>query len=146
MLNQVKNSLSGVNAALTSFIQWLVVSLISIYQKYLSPVKGFSCAYRIHHNAESCSTYVKQAFMQQDLKTAIALSKRRFQDCSTAAQAINFKRSSQKNSQDLMGRRQALRFFSFFSFGFFIPQARGCSGCPTGQACCNAFLEDDDDD
>jgi len=131
------------NAALKFCIQWLAILAISLYQRYLSPIKGFSCAYRVYHNTESCSSYVKRVFIEQDLQSAIVLANKRFQDCSRANRFLMSKQEDEKNFQDLMGRRKALRFLSFFSLAIFSPQMRGCPG---GNACCSSLFDNDDDD
>lgn len=38
-----------------------LVAAIALYQAYLSPLKGFSCAHRTLHHGPSCSQFVKQA-------------------------------------------------------------------------------------
>ncbi len=126
-------------------VQNFIVFAISIYQRYLSPKKGFSCAYRLHHHSESCSNYVKQLFVEQDLKTAIFLSEQRFQECSQIAKtsAAQQQVSQATSRSSLIGRRGALRFFSLFTLGIFPSQLR--SGCPGVQACCSAIIEDKND-
>ncbi|MCW6034731.1 membrane protein insertion efficiency factor YidD [Spirulina subsalsa FACHB-351] len=62
------------------------IALLSIrgYQRYLSPHKGFSCAYRSEHGGESCSEYVKKAIASHGLIAALPLIEQRFQDCEQA--------------------------------------------------------------
>jgi putative component of membrane protein insertase Oxa1/YidC/SpoIIIJ protein YidD len=60
------------------------VMLITGYQRYLSPHKGFSCAHRIWHQGESCSQYVKRVVAEQGLGAAIPLVRQRFRDCRAA--------------------------------------------------------------
>lgn len=62
------------------------IALLSIrsYQRYLSPHKGFRCAYRCLYETESCSEYVRQAIAQQGLLAALPLMRQRFQDCQDA--------------------------------------------------------------
>jgi putative component of membrane protein insertase Oxa1/YidC/SpoIIIJ protein YidD len=143
MYQSLQKFLKKISTTLISCIQWLVVLAISFYQRYLSPLKGFSCAYRVYHNTESCSSYVKRLFIEQDLQSAITLANKRFQDCSYASQVLMSKHEAQENLQGLMGRRNVLRFLSFFSLGVFSPQVRGCPGV---NACCSSFFDDDDND
>lgn len=60
-------------------VRQILVILISWYQKYLSPIKGFSCAYRVLHRGEFCSCYTKRTILEQDLITAISMSQQRFE-------------------------------------------------------------------
>ncbi len=66
-----------------------ITGSISYYQKYLSPLKGYSCAHRILHRGESCSQYVKRTFGEQNFKTALSMTRERFNECSLAALELN---------------------------------------------------------
>ncbi|MBF2073997.1 MAG: membrane protein insertion efficiency factor YidD [Synechococcales cyanobacterium C42_A2020_086] len=66
----------------------MALTAVGTYQTHLSPHKGFSCPYRLLHGGESCSEYVKQVLMNQDLMTAIKLAPQRFRDCKAAAQML----------------------------------------------------------
>ena len=80
------------------------VVLIRGYQKYLSPHKGFSCAHRVLYGGESCSQYVKNILIEQDLQSALSLSRQRFSACKTAkiilhAETLEEKRRRQKKKK-----------------------------------------------
>lgn len=57
------------------------VATISGYQRYLSPHKGFSCAYRIHHDGESCSQYAKRVLEAEGLRGFGTKLRARFAEC-----------------------------------------------------------------
>lgn len=59
--------------------------VITGYQRYISPYKGFCCAYRAKHGGLSCSEYVKQAVLQDGIWHALPTVKQRFKDCKVAA-------------------------------------------------------------
>lgn len=65
--------------------RYLLFHLISLYQQYLSPLKGFCCAHRARYGEESCSAYVKRILYEQDLLTAFKLTHQRFQACGQAS-------------------------------------------------------------
>ncbi|GEM_PF-3225806 len=69
-------------------IRHTIATLISQYQKYLSPLKGYSCPHRLLYGNESCSQYVKQTILEQDLRTALYMSRQRFRQCSLAGQEL----------------------------------------------------------
>ena len=71
--------------------------LIRVYQRYLSPLKGYSCAHRVLYGNESCSQYVKQAILKQGLSDAWPSSRQRFRDCRSAYLTI----MASRNDQDL---------------------------------------------
>lgn len=67
---------------------------IAGYQKYISPHKGFSCAYRLLHGGESCSNYFKRVIGEEGLITAIQVAEQRFQDCRTANEILRARRKA----------------------------------------------------
>lgn len=66
----------------------IAIHSIHAYQKYLSPLKGFSCPHRLLHSGESCSTYAKSMLIENSLMVALQLSRQRFQDCATASRTL----------------------------------------------------------
>ena len=64
------------------------VGMITFYQRYISPHKGFRCAHRVHHGGQSCSAYAKTAVQNHGLGAAIPLIRQRFSDCSQAARVM----------------------------------------------------------
>lgn len=81
----------------------LSLKLIEGYQKYISPRKGFSCAYRILYNRESCSQYVKRQIREQGLINAIPLIRQRFLACKSASLAFNNRTRSVANKDCFAG-------------------------------------------
>jgi len=77
--------------------QQIGVFLINFYQKYISPHKGFACAHRVLHGGNSCSQHVKNLLIEQDLQSAIQLSRQRFQACKDARIILH---SEQIDSED----------------------------------------------
>jgi putative component of membrane protein insertase Oxa1/YidC/SpoIIIJ protein YidD len=62
---------------------------IDIYQKHISPRKGFACPHRLYYDGLSCSSYVKELLLHQDLSNVIGLTQKRFYDCAKASQELN---------------------------------------------------------
>jgi putative component of membrane protein insertase Oxa1/YidC/SpoIIIJ protein YidD len=79
------------NAILT-FPRQTASSLITIYQKHISPHKGFSCAYRVMSHGESCSQYTKRLILEQGLGRSLPLIRERFQACKAASQTLKARR------------------------------------------------------
>jgi putative component of membrane protein insertase Oxa1/YidC/SpoIIIJ protein YidD len=71
-----------------SFATQAAIASLNLYQKHLSPRKGFGCPHRLLYGDESCSAYVKQMLISQDLRTALQLVPQRFQACKAAAQTL----------------------------------------------------------
>ncbi|MBD2328253.1 membrane protein insertion efficiency factor YidD [Alkalinema sp. FACHB-956] len=62
--------------------------LITGYQRYLSPYKGFSCAHRVLHRGESCSQYIKRTILERGLSDAWPIARERLQDCRQAYEIL----------------------------------------------------------
>ncbi|MGI0488108.1 membrane protein insertion efficiency factor YidD [Pantanalinema rosaneae CENA516] len=63
-------------------------TLISFYQRQISPHKGFACAYRVLHGNESCSQYIKRTIQIHGLWQSLPLIRERFQACKAANQQL----------------------------------------------------------
>lgn len=63
----------------------LTIAAIDVYQRRISPRKGWSCAYRVRRGGLSCSEWVKRAVAHHGVRTGALLARRRFQRCAAAA-------------------------------------------------------------
>lgn len=63
-------------------------SAIGAYQRYISPYKGFCCAYRAHTGKRSCSAYGRAVVQKLGLWALIAALPKQFERCSTAYQNL----------------------------------------------------------
>lgn len=59
----------------------LALWAISAYRRYLSPHKGFSCAYRVLTGGDSCSAYGYKVIARHGLRPGLALLQRRLDSC-----------------------------------------------------------------
>ena len=71
---------------------FVAVGLIRMHRRYLSPIKGYKCAYSYHGMGPSCSTYGLRVFTRLPPTTAYALLRRKFQRCSRTASKRSQKR------------------------------------------------------
>ena len=58
------------------------------YQRYLSPIKGYSCAYRLVHGGTGCSGFAKAEIAEHGLILALPAIRRRLKDCQAAARKL----------------------------------------------------------
>jgi putative component of membrane protein insertase Oxa1/YidC/SpoIIIJ protein YidD len=66
--------------------------LIGTYQRYLSPRKGFRCAYRARHKRRSsCSQFARRAINRLGLLPGIRLLRRRFEKCHHAKRVLDYR-------------------------------------------------------
>lgn len=65
-----------------------VVLLIDLYQRFLSPYKGYRCAHARYHGGASCSGAVKRIVIEQGVVHGAPLIRQRFRDCHMAYMAI----------------------------------------------------------
>lgn len=64
----------------------LLLLFIRIYQIYLSPYKGFRCAYHAHTGRRSCSKFGFAAIDKHGAIVGARLLRRRFRKCAHAAE------------------------------------------------------------
>ena len=81
-----------------SALRWIAIAVISAYQKYLSPRKGYRCAHRVLYDGDPCSEYVKKAIANQSLAEAVQSSRRRFRACAEANRILKSERLRPKSS------------------------------------------------
>lgn len=74
----------------------LVLAAITGYQRCLSPLKGFCCAYRVHTGHKSCSVLGFRAVRRYGVLVGLALLRRRTYLCGVA-----HRRYSKPNSRIL---------------------------------------------
>ena len=68
--------------------QPLTLLLISGYQQFVSPHKGWHCAYAALHGDASCSAYGKEAIARRGVIVGTRLLWERFDQCHAAAVAL----------------------------------------------------------
>ena len=61
------------------------ISLIGAYQRYVSPRKGYCCAYRVCTGGRSCSSYAKRSISRAGLVGGLILLRHRLKACALAA-------------------------------------------------------------
>jgi len=61
----------------------LFVKGIIIYQKYISPHKGYCCAYKHYTNKDSCSEFTKKSFIKYNKIKALILSIKHIKKCNS---------------------------------------------------------------
>lgn len=54
---------------------------INFYQKYISPNKGYCCAYKYYSTKDSCSEFAKKSFMKYGFIKSIMLTKIHLKKC-----------------------------------------------------------------
>lgn len=65
-------------------LRWLALLAIGAYQRFLSPYKGFACAYRVHTGRASCSELGRRAIRRHGLWGGLQLLQRRTALCGEA--------------------------------------------------------------
>lgn len=62
-----------------------ILLAITAYQRYLSPYKGFHCAFARHTGRDTCSGYGYRVFARYGTRRGYLLLRRRFAACSNVA-------------------------------------------------------------
>jgi putative component of membrane protein insertase Oxa1/YidC/SpoIIIJ protein YidD len=69
-------------------VKYLVIVLIVFYQKFISPYKGFRCAYVVLHGGDSCSEAVRKIVQAQGPFGGYRDIRARFQACKEANETL----------------------------------------------------------
>ena len=64
-----------------SWLSRLALAAIRLYQRHLSPIKGFSCALRVRTGGDSCSAYGYRIIERHGLPLGLVLLRRRLRRC-----------------------------------------------------------------
>lgn len=106
---------------------------IRAYQRYLSPLKGYVCAFRVLTGRDSCSAYGYRVIERFGLLRGLALLRRRTRACSRHLQAH---RAAAPAARQLTARHQAQAGYCDCD----LPSA-DCSSCACDAAdlldCCD---------
>ncbi len=81
-----------------------LIFLITLYQKYISPHKGFNCAYACYHQDLSCSAMVKTMIAEHGLIAGWPMIQQQFLNCHLAYEALQ-----QQDEEELRRRRRRRR-------------------------------------
>ncbi|MEL6927707.1 MAG: membrane protein insertion efficiency factor YidD [Cyanobacteria bacterium J06600_6] len=79
---------------------------IRVYQQHISPYKGFSCAYRVLHQGQSCSSYFQSCITEQSFDRACVSLQQRLLDCHQANLILQRKISHKHRSKNYRRRRR----------------------------------------
>ena len=66
-------------------VRFTALGAIDAYRRYISPYKGYGCAYRIHWGSQSCSRYAQRAIARAGVWRGLLLVRRRLHACADAA-------------------------------------------------------------
>ena len=99
---------------------------IRIYQAYLSPYKGFRCAYHAHTGRRTCSTFGFTAIDRNGVIVGLLLLRRRFRKC---AHAANLKAVRTRHPAHQAGHCDLPVGDCDFGHGCDASDALDCDGC-----------------
>lgn len=92
---------------LQKLVKGCLLLTIRAYQRYISPHKGFSCAYRILHQEQSCSSYFKTCITEQSFDRAYISFRQRLQDCHQANLILQANSRQQRKANQRRRRRNS---------------------------------------
>jgi putative component of membrane protein insertase Oxa1/YidC/SpoIIIJ protein YidD len=88
------------------------VVLIEAYQRWLSPRKGFRCAYGVLHGAGTCSSVGKRIMRERGMFAFFRLMPEQFAACRTAAATLHNETPEERRrrrEEERKHRREGLR-------------------------------------
>jgi len=96
---------------------------IYLYQRWLSPRKGYRCAYSVLHGGTGCSGYAKAAIRERGLLAALPLVRARFRDCRVAFSEI---RGEDEDKRDDSKRRKGWLYTDPTDCCDYMPTVSAC--------------------
>ena len=125
---------------LQKLVKTFLILAIRAYQRYLSPYKGFSCAYRVLHQEQSCSSYFQTCITEQSFDRACVSFQQRLQDCHQANLILQAGVSNRQRQRNKRRRKQnsscsennncpSCSDLTDFSLLFFACDAVDCGDC-----------------
>jgi putative component of membrane protein insertase Oxa1/YidC/SpoIIIJ protein YidD len=75
----------------------LAAATITLYQRFLSPLKGFRCAHRVAYGKDSCSEFARRVALRRGPLAMLSLLRRRFVECGVAAQTLKYEARKPKD-------------------------------------------------
>ena len=75
-------------APLFGWVDQLAVTALTIYQRHVSPHKGWCCAYRATTGEESCSEYAKVTIQRFGFRSSLPIIKGRLMSCAHASRSV----------------------------------------------------------
>lgn len=70
-------------------MKYLSLLLITFYQRFISPYKGFNCAHHVLHGEQTCSNAVKDLILKNGLLKSLPLIRMRFSECRNAFETLS---------------------------------------------------------
>lgn len=92
----------------TNSLAELFVILIRLYQRYISPYKGFSCAHRALSGGKSCSHYALEQFQTKKPMVAYKATRMRMHACGEMYHEHMSKKSAEE--QRAIKKRKRARY------------------------------------
>ena len=77
-----------------------LATLITFYQRYLSPYKGFRCAHCVLHGGASCSAHAKTLLLRRGIVRACQGMRARFAACASAAAELEGRAEKRRRQYD----------------------------------------------
>lgn len=87
---------------MTYIIKFFPLLAIKIYQKFISPHKGFSCASNVLHKNGSCSGVIFNIINTKPIGQWKSLTKGQFGQCKSASITINEEREREEKNVRIM--------------------------------------------
>jgi len=70
--------------------------MIALYQRFLSPIKGYHCAHHRLHKGDTCSNAIKKIVIDNELTKVPSLARKRFEECKQASITLKGLANSQR--------------------------------------------------
>ena len=113
----------------------LILIMVRVYQRYISPYKGFNCAHNQLYNQQSCSSYFCACITQYDLVTANNLLRQRLINCRQAYEILITNSSYQKSNRGDRDNNKHGKCWNWSDLGSLFSgcDREDCESCELGE-------------
>ena len=77
----------------------IVIFLIGLYQRLISPYKGFRCAHAVYHHGPSCSAAVQGIVREHGVFAGLPLVRLRFAQCREAFLQLDIEDANEREQK-----------------------------------------------
>ncbi|WP_167682211.1 membrane protein insertion efficiency factor YidD [Parasedimentitalea denitrificans] len=109
---------------------------IRAYQSWISPYKGYRCAYSILHGGTGCSGFAKQEIQRNGIKCAMPKIRSRFADCRLALETLQTNQHEAQSGPDKKKKGTRECDWSHLHRCSGDPRMENVDCCPGNADCC----------
>ena len=82
------------------YVRTILIAFIHFYQRYISPYKGFRCAYAVYNQEDSCSHVIEKIIEVHGVFHGYGLIRQQFKNCNEAYIQLSQERNNKEQKNE----------------------------------------------